>query len=240
MQLLKSIAASLPRRYQQELKRLYFARLIRKRLFQRAIEDEPEFNRLDQWVKPGDWVLDVGANVGNYAARLSELVEGAGRVLAFEPVPETFELLAANVGRFPIGNVTLFNVAASDRFGVRGMRMPSLDTGGSNPYMAHLTDDGTGISVLCLPVDSLDIQQPIRLIKIDVEGHELAAVRGMRRLLERDRPVLIIEGKSPEVAEFLSGLGYSFEQEAGSPNRVFTGPARTASSATLSSAAGHS
>jgi len=240
MQLLKSLASNLPRRYQQELKRLYFARLIRKRLFQRAIEDEPEFNRLDQWVKPGDWVLDIGANVGNYSARLSELVQDAGRVLALEPVPETFELLAANVGRFPIGNVTLFNVAASDRFAVRGMQMPSLDSGGSNPYMAHLTADGAGISVLCVPVDSLGIAHTIRLIKIDVEGHELAAVRGMRELLQRDRPVLIIEGQSGEVAAFLSELGYSFAQDAGSPNRVFTPANGSDGVATISSVTRHS
>jgi FkbM family methyltransferase len=221
MELLKYIAAKLPRRYHHELKRLYFARLIRKRLFQRAIEDDPEFNRLDQWVHAGDWVMDVGANVGNYAARLSELVQASGRVLAFEPVPETFELLAANVRCFPVGNVTLFNVAASDRFDVKGMRIPSLDTGGSNLYMAHLTDGSAEMSVLTMPLDSLDIPRQIRLIKIDVEGHELAAVHGMRRLLERDRPVLIIEGRSPEVAAVLAGLGYSFEQDAGSPNRVF-------------------
>jgi FkbM family methyltransferase len=218
--LLKTLAARLPHRYQQELKRLHFARLIRKQLFQRAIENEGEFHRLHEWVKPGDWVLDVGANVGNYAARLSELVSGEGRVLAFEPVLETFELLAANAGRFPISNVTLFNVAASDSFAVRSMHMPKLDTGASNPYEAHLTDDGD-LSVLCMPVDRLNIQHRIRFIKIDVEGHELAALKGMRQLLERDRPVLVIEGKSPDVAAFLGGLGYSFTQDGNSPNRVF-------------------
>jgi FkbM family methyltransferase len=222
MQLLKTIAARLPRRYQQELKRLYFARLIRKQLFQKAIKNEGEFNRLHQWVGPGDWALDVGANVGNYAARLSELVQAEGRVLALEPVPETFELLAANVGRFPIGNVTLLNIAASDRFGIQGMRMPRLDSGASNPYMAHLTDESAEMTVLSMPVDSLDIQHRIRLIKIDVEGHELPVLLGMKRLLERDRPVLIVEGTSPEVAAFLGGLGYSFDHDAGSPNRVFT------------------
>jgi FkbM family methyltransferase len=240
MQLLKSIAAGLPQRYQQELKRLYFARMIRKRLFQRAIEDEPEFNRLDQWVKPGDWVLDVGANVGNYAARLSELVQDAGRVLAFEPIPQTFELLAANVGQFPIGNVTLFNVAASDSLAVRGMQMPTLETGSANPYMAHLTDDGSGISVMSLPIDTLDIQHPIRLIKIDVEGHELSALRGMRKLLDRHRPVLIIEGRSPDVAAFLGDLGYTFAQDEGSPNRVFTQTAQPGGTPTISSVAQHS
>lgn len=221
MQYLKRLVAKLPASYQQELKRLYFARLIRRRKFQCAIENEGEFDRLHQWVKPGDWVLDIGANVGNYAARLSELVEKHGRVLAFEPVPETFELLAANVNRFPLRNVTLYNVAASDGFGVRSMRMPRLKTGAENPYEAHLSEETSDLSVLCVPVDSLGLERAIQLVKIDVEGHELAALRGMHRLLQRDRPVLIVEGRSSEVASLLEDLGYSYTQDSGSPNRVF-------------------
>jgi hypothetical protein len=88
--------------------------------------------------------------------------------------------------------------------------------------MAHLTDGNAETTVLCMPVDSLEIQHPIRLVKIDVEGHELEALHGMRRLLSRDHPVLIVEGGSPEVAAFLDGLDYTFTQDEGSPNRVFS------------------
>jgi FkbM family methyltransferase len=222
MQLFKRLAARLPLAYQQELKRLHFARMIRRGLFDKAIDNEGEFTRLHLWLGPGDWALDLGANVGNYAVRLSDLVAANGRVLAFEPVPQTFELLAANVSRFPLRNVTLLNVAASDEFGLRGMRVPVLASGERNPYMAHLTEDGAEVQVLCMPVDALDIRHRVKLVKIDVEGHELAALKGMRRLLERDRPVLIIEGRSDDVAGYLAALGYSFEQDPGSPNRVFS------------------
>ena len=221
MSVLKRVTAKLPARVQQELKRLYFARLIRKGLFQHAIENEGEFHRLHEWVRPGDWVLDIGANVGNYAARLSELVGPGGRVIAVEPVPQTFELLAANVSRFPVQNVTLLNVAASDRFAMAGMRMPLLETGGPNPYMAHLTEQGAEMSVVCIAIGSLGIDRTISLIKIDVEGHELSALMGLERLIERDRPVLVIEGRSDEVEAFLSNYGYRGHQDANSPNRVF-------------------
>jgi FkbM family methyltransferase len=221
MSKLRSFVARLPLRYQQELKRLHFARMIRRGLFTKAIENEGEFARLHQWIRPGDWVLDLGANVGNYAARLSELVQANGRVVAFEPVPQTFELLTANAARLPLRNMTLLNVAASDRFALHGMRVPVIEGGVQNPYMAHLTDENPEMSVMCLPVDSLDIQHPVSLVKIDVEGHELAALKGMRRLLERDHPVLIIEGRSPDVSAYLDSFGYSFEQDKGSPNRVF-------------------
>jgi ubiquinone/menaquinone biosynthesis C-methylase UbiE len=89
---LKKLAARLPLRWQQELKRRYFANQIRKHSFRAP---EPEFEMLSPMVSAGDWVLDVGANIGQYTLRLSELVGESGRVISFEPVPETFELLAA-------------------------------------------------------------------------------------------------------------------------------------------------
>ncbi len=226
IRILKRLASRLPARYQQRLKRWHFALLISRGAFTTAEDDDHEYDRLHLWVESGDWVLDLGANVGNYTARLSQLVGPTGRVLAVEPVPETFELLVANLARFPLRNVTLLNVAVSDSTKLAGMTVPILDTGLENRYMAQLSDAGGSLDVVCLPIDALDLAEPIGFVKIDVEGHELAALHGMRRLLSRDKPVLVIEGRSPEVAEFLATFGYRFEEAVGSPNRVFLPPSR--------------
>src|SRR5690242_12400010 len=109
-ELLKRIASSLPKRTQQELKRANFRRQIHAKKF---LTSEPEFIRLGTWINPGDWVWDIGANVGHYTIRMAELAGHHGRVFAFEPVPETFELLAANVAAAEAHNVSLFNVAVS-------------------------------------------------------------------------------------------------------------------------------
>lgn len=145
MSAIKRLASRLPIRYQQELKRLHFANQIRNRSFKTAESEDREYARLHEWAGPGDWVLDIGANVGNYTARLSEIVGAAGRVLAFEPVPENFELLTANIARFPLRNVTLLNVAVSDQVGLCGMTMPTLETGLQNRYMAqdHRSEGGS-------------------------------------------------------------------------------------------------
>src|SRR4051812_29921484 len=91
---LRRLAAKLPTRWENELKRLHFHRLIHKGAF---FSDEPEFNVLHTFVQPGNLVIDIGANVGFYSKRLAELVGPQGRVLAFEPVAETFMLLASNL-----------------------------------------------------------------------------------------------------------------------------------------------
>jgi FkbM family methyltransferase len=220
---LKRLAARLPVRYQQELKRLHFARLIRTGRFLSAEDHDHEYGRLHEWVSAGDWVIDAGANVGNYSGRLSQLVGQGGRVFAFEPVAETFELLTANMARLPLRNVSLFNAAVSDQPGVQGMTVPVGDGELENRYMARLTPEAASdFTVMCVTVDSLQLPRPIRFIKIDVEGHELSALKGMRQLLERDRPVLVIEGRDDAVAGYLAALGYSFAEQGRSPNRVFT------------------
>ena len=226
--MLKTLASHLSPKAQQTLKRLHFGWLIRKGVFTTAEEQDTEFPRLAEWVRAGDWVLDVGANVGNYTARLSELVGPSGRVISIEPVPETFELLVANLAQFPFRNVTFLNVAASAETALHGMTAPILDSGLENRYMAHLSEGPCELSVMSLAVDALALPQPVRLVKVDVEGHELVTLRGMEALLRRDQPVLIVEGHADDVSGFLAGLGYRFEERQGSPNRVFTpqAPAR--------------
>ncbi len=216
---LKTIAARLPLRIQQELKRIYFAYQIRRNRF---FTDEKEFAIVDRLVSPGDWVLDIGANIGQYTKRFSELVGDSGRVIAFEPVPDTFELLTANAQRFRQKNVTLFNAAASDQCVALGMAIPTLGSGLSNYYAAHLTPTANGLKVLTFPIGNLLFPQAIRLAKIDAEGHELAVLRGMENLLRRDQPTLIVETFAADVEKFLLGFGYRVKQIPGSSNKIFS------------------
>ncbi len=216
---LKKIAARLPLRIQQELKRIYFAYQIRRNRF---FTDEKEFAIVDRLISPGDWVLDIGANVGQYTKRFSELVGDSGRVIAFEPVPDTFELLTANAQRFRQKNVTLFNAAASDQCVALGMAIPTLSSGLSNYYAAHLTPTANGLTVLTFPIGNVQFPHSIRLAKIDAEGHELAVLRGMENLLRRDQPTLIVETFAADVEKFLLGFGYRMKQIPGSSNKLFS------------------
>ncbi|HEY5997808.1 MAG TPA: FkbM family methyltransferase [bacterium] len=219
MRLLKKVASCLPPALQAELKRIHYGRQIRRASFRTS---EPEFEILPRLVRPGDWVIDIGANVGHYTMRLSELVGSHGRVIALEPVPATFALLAANVQLFPFANVTLMNVAASNSLGVIGMSIPRHSSGLTNYYQAYLSSEGkTAVSVLMMPLDSLRIAKRVGLVKIDAEGHELFVLRGMDDLLREHHPTLIVETDSREVVDTLVSLGYRAERLADSPNLLF-------------------
>lgn len=221
MTIAKRLIALLPASWQEELKRVHYRRQVARGAF---VSDEPEFALLDRFLSRGDWVIDIGANVGHYTCRFSDLVGPTGRVVAMEPVPETFALLAANARWFRWRNVTLVNAAASDKAAVGSMVVPRFETGLKNFYQAQLTaksesDDGLG--VFCLPLDGLQIPGPVRLIKVDAEGHEPQVLRGAMSLIRASRPTLIIEGRAPEVHETLATAGYRAEVLVGSPNTLF-------------------
>ena len=205
---------------QQSIKRIYFRWQIK---FHRFITNEHEYSLIDKYVKEGDWVLDVGANIGHYTLKLSNIVGQSGRVIAFEPVSETFELLAANVSLFPFKNVTLFNVAASDDFRISGVEMPLFDSGLTNYYMASLaTSKYLGRKILCMKVDNIGITEKITFAKIDVEGHELQVLQGMQELLTRDKPVLVVEDNREAVRKYMDDIGYDEKKLEGSSNIIFT------------------
>jgi FkbM family methyltransferase len=217
---LKQLASRLPHRWQNELKRIRFARQINRSSF---VTDEPEFKILDKLIHAGDWVVDIGANVGHYTKRFSELVGANGRVIAFEPVPATFSLLAANVQLFASPNVSLVNAAVSDRLDIVGMDIPKFGTGLDNYYQAHLSSgEDNAFSVLTVSLDSLGIKQRVALVKIDVEGHEASVLAGMRNLIEMSHPFLIVETSSKQVIGDLVALGYAPERLRDSPNVLFS------------------
>ena len=214
---LKQLTGYLPERCQQSMKRRYFAWQIRHGTF---ATDEPEYRLLTEVLSPCDWVIDVGANIGHYTLKMSQLVGPEGRVIALEPIPRTFELLAANSALSPCSNITLMNVAASSGVGLVNMEVPEWERGGRlNYYEARVTPGSAGkhsYPVFTLSIDSLGIPHRISCVKIDAEGHELEVVEGMARLLKRDYPVLIVEGE--KASAFLRSLGYRSERRSGSPN----------------------
>lgn len=213
--LLKRVASVFPYSWQHEMRRVFFQRQISRHSF---FTDEKEYGLLDTILQPGDWVLDLGANVGHYTMRMSNLVGRSGRVIAVEPMPDTFALLASNVRLFENANVSLLNVAVSDRITTVGIELPSFAEGLPNYYMAHLTPGPAKLSVMTLPIDALALPMRVRLAKIDVEGHELPALQGMRQLIERDHPVLIVETGAQDTIDLLHSFGYVTERLPGSSN----------------------
>ncbi len=219
----KQIAALLPHAWQQALKRRHFHHEIKRNTFR---TNEPEWEMASRWLSPGDWAIDVGANIGHYTKRFSDLVGPKGRVFAFEPVPASFELLTSNASQFAESNVTLLNLAASNATQALGMSIPSFDTGLKNYYGAALTTAASDLQVMTCAIDSLKLAGPVRVLKIDAEGHDTTVLLGARALLASHKPTVVIESVSAEVRQLLDSLGYVSETVAGSSNAIYRHPGR--------------
>ncbi len=218
MSILKRTMGLVPKSCHYVLRRAKYSAQIRLGSFR---SPEPEYDLIGDFVSRGDWVLDIGANIGHYTSLFSDAVGPTGRVFAFEPIPETFALLAANCRLFAHRNVTLLNVALSDRSDVASMTIPRWESGIENLYESRLGGNGVGQDVFCCSVDCLRLPHRISLAKIDVEGHELPVLRGMTQLLERDRPVLVVEASSPDIVSWTQRMGYRHERLPNSPNILF-------------------
>lgn len=218
--MIRKLASMLPCSVQEELRRFRFLLRARNGKFS---PKKAETEILRRFVSAGDWVIDVGANVGQYTLLLSRLVGPYGRVLAFEPMTTTAATLASVSARYAAWqNVSVLNLAASDCVGTLSFELPTDQAGLRNYERAHVSRKGP-TSVFGISIDSLQLPKRVSLAKIDAEGHEIEILNGMRHTIERDLPVLIIEDNGGNIPEFLNRLGYLAERiRANSPNILLT------------------
>ncbi len=140
-------------------------------------------------------VLDIGANIGWYATLAGLKLRGRGQVVAFEPAPQVFALLAENVARNGLhDNVTVINGAVADR---RGDARFAITPDHVGDHHLVVGDEAGAISIPVTTVDAVraELGRDIDLIKIDTQGAELCIFRGMMSTLaEQERkPILISE-----------------------------------------------
>lgn len=137
-------------------------------------------------IRPGSIAIDCGANIGPHSIAMVARQPKVARVFAFEPHPEIFQALAANVRDNP--QINPFNSAVSNRTGTLLMRSIEGDT---NPAGAIIAPTGD-YCVKATTLDALRLRD-VSLIKIDVEGFEMQVIEGAAGLIASQHPTLIVE-----------------------------------------------
>lgn len=167
-------------------------------------------------------VLDVGAHVGWFGIRLS--VETKVRAIhMFEPIPDTYAILTRNVGLNNHGNLFSHNVGMCDVEGKDSFYYSNPDSALASRRALLKTDtnwrrisaDVTTIDKFC----STNADPDVAVIKCDVEGDELAVLRGATSVIQRCRPILLVEVFDPwcrafgysgrDILSFLAQLGFN-------------------------------
>lgn len=193
-------------------------KMIGRSILTTGLYDLTVSEALARLVRPGDTVVDAGANVG-YMTLLASAVAGPeGLVLAFEPHPDLFSVLEQNVAsartQFQAARTELHNEALGEEVGRAGLVLPAnFDT---NDGIARISADAGGVDpTLPVSVTTLDGvlgESSVDVLKLDVEGFELHVLRGATRALESGRIRHIVfedhEIEESEVVRFLQELGY--------------------------------
>jgi len=172
-------------------------------------------------VRRGMTIFDVGSHVGYYALQFATRVGPEGAVHAFEPVASTNALLAANVERNGLTNVTVNRMLVSEKAG-HGVVYSAPGDNVGRASRSHLEGFEQSEEVPMTTFDDYARERSIPkvdLVKIDVEGGEFAVLKGMTRLLATSAPLIFVEINRPllevagttanELRRFLAGFGYA-------------------------------
>jgi FkbM family methyltransferase len=188
----------------------------RKRFIYRKSE-VPEVCIMQNIVKEGDCVLDIGANIGYWTTVLSSQVGRGGRVFAFEPNPKTFDLLTKNININDCKNVIARNVGIAEANRSGKLYIDELHSGDDRVYCPTLGMEMNDRSVMDISLRTLDSfkleidLQRLSFIKIDVQGFEPMVLKGAYNVLESSNPVLLIEFSSSCYAEAGSSMEEFFK-----------------------------
>lgn len=150
-------------------------------------------------LRPGDTFLDVGAHTGVYSMIAAKQVGQRGRVIAVEPSRREFERLVSHLRLNRLANVNAVNAALSDREGEAELKVAGEPYTGHNT-LGHFAYEETWLEriekVKTATMDSLTAALDLTrldMIKIDVEGSEMAILHGAENTLKRYRPALLFE-----------------------------------------------
>jgi FkbM family methyltransferase len=188
---------------------------------------EPEIDLIRYAVREGDTAIDIGANYGLYSYHLSRAVAANGRVYAFEPIPFTagaFRLIARLLS---FRNVELIEKGCGEAAGEVAFTVPVQESGAiiaGTVHMGARNNDRPGHErharftrtkkVTCQVVtvdDYLGNLKDVSFLKCDIEGADLYALRGAKRLIEQHHPIVVCEINP----WFLEGFGIRVEDIVG-------------------------
>ncbi len=210
------------------LKNIFFSEkfLLEKRL-KRAIKNnyEKELSIIGNFTDKNKEAVDVGVYRGVYTYKLSKEFK---HVHAFEPNPLIYPFLEKNLTKI-VKNMTLKNLALSDSNGDVNLRIPSRSKsifktnyeeiyklGCATIHEGNKIDNKNNFKVKKIKLDDLLEDKNISFIKIDVEGHEREVITGSKKIIKKNKPVLLVEIEERhnnfpilDTIEFIKNFGYN-------------------------------
>jgi len=179
-----------------------------------------EIQALTSALLPGEIAVDVGANKGSFIPSLAKAVVD-GRLIAFEPQPYLADYLRRIVATMGLSSVQVEAQGVSDRPGQLRLGIPGVGASSPGASFEEAVMTRESCKLLDVPVCTLDgyfasESRRIGAIKIDVEGHEMAVLRGAESIMSQHRPLIVCECENrhltgcsvEEVLGYFRSFGY--------------------------------
>lgn len=157
---------------------------------------------LMEFIRQGDFVIDVGAHVGFFTTLFADLVGPSGQVHAFEPNPEVYRMMRSAVVDNGFGNTTTYMTALSDTIGESTLSIPGDLVGCASITLNKDSEEFQGYSIQekiveTTTLDSLFFPDEVDLIKIDAEGAEEKIIYGAKEVIENSPGICIVMEWNP-------------------------------------------
>ena len=165
--------------------------------------EELEAKIMEEKIKVGSIVVDVGANIGLHTLNMARIVGNTGQVFAFEPDPSNFEILRKNVKINNYQNIILEEKAVGDKHG--RVTLYQSDNPGNHRLFPQTKQTKGEVEVELTSLDKYfidsNLAEKINFIKIDVEGLEFSVLNGMKNILKNNKKIKILFEFMPDIME---------------------------------------
>ena len=197
---------------------------IQQQIFFFGVYDENGIRFIKKQLKPGDVFIDIGANIGTYSLSASAYLNRSegGIVYSFEPVKHVYEKFKKNIELNHVENIVPNKVALFEENTTLELFVSSNENLGMSSMFHHDTESGEIERVKAIKLDDFIASNQIRkvkLIKIDIEGAELFALKGMANTIRQFKPTVLIEisesvlgensASGKEIFKMMENHGYS-------------------------------
>jgi len=193
---------------------------IQQQLFWYGYYEKPVGNMLKKLLLPGRTFIDVGANIGYFSLLAAQHCPGA-KIISLEPVSNSYKALLENIALNKFESIEALNFAAGDKEETSTIYLSADDNTGMSSLQQPENYSGKSEMVKVTRLDQLatDLKlTSVDVVKIDVEGNELAVLKGMKHIMENFKPAILLElnpqtlsrfGVQPaDVLDYIKNLSY--------------------------------
>ncbi len=194
---------------------------IQQHVYFFGLYDPVHINFIKTQLKPGDYFFDVGANVGCFSLAASLCVGDSGKVYAFEPIKKVYIRLNENIELNRIKNISTIPMAVYEKNTMLRIFLANQENLGMSSIYEHDAMSGEVFEIEAISLDGFMSSNDIKkadFVKIDIEGAELQALRGMVNTIRRHQPVFMVEisenvlkkeSDRNQIFTFFDGFNYS-------------------------------